>query len=57
MLNLKYTVECEHPNESLYTFVGNMYTGRIAYPLTPNQVREPRTPIACQEAKYSEPAD
>eukprot|EP00873_Tetraselmis_striata_P034770 jgi/Tetstr1/455034/TSEL_041890.t1 len=38
MLNLKYTVECEHPNESLYTFVGNMYTGRIAYPLTPNQI-------------------
>jgi phospholipid-transporting ATPase len=31
-------IECEHPNNSLYTFVGNLYIGKQTIPITPNQI-------------------
>lgn len=37
--HLMCTIESEHPNESLYTFTGNLHNTRLTYPLTPNNVR------------------
>lgn len=31
-------IECEHPNNSLYTFIGNLVIGKQTLPLTPNQI-------------------
>jgi phospholipid-transporting ATPase len=34
----KGTIECEHPNNSLYTFVGNLVFEKQTIPITPNQI-------------------
>jgi phospholipid-transporting ATPase len=33
------SIECEQPNNSLYTFTGNLQLGQQKLPLTTNQVR------------------
>lgn len=32
------SIECELPNNSLYTFVGNLMVGKQVLPLSPNQI-------------------
>ncbi|CAM6046791.1 unnamed protein product, partial [Sphagnum compactum] len=38
LARLKGMIDCEHPNNSLYTFTGNLKVGMQAIPIPPNQI-------------------